>query len=125
MSETVADCPYLPPELIDLIVSSVPRGISSQATYYACTLVSRSWYHAAIAYLYRYPRFSGKQYRAFVSTICPSVNAHVRQSALAGYVRKLDMSALVHDGSKSLTARVLGRLKGNLEEYIAPQTSFG
>jgi len=34
------------------------------------------------------------------------------------------MSGLVHDGSKSLTGRLLGRVKENLEELIAPQSSF-
>lgn len=124
--------PYLPPEIILHIFSYLPRGHASQSTYHAATLVSRDWYAAAVPLLYRYPhfsvyrypRFSGKKYQSFVATICPSVNAHVRQSALAGFVRKLDVSRLVHDGSKSLTARVLGRLKDNLEEYIAPQTSF-
>jgi len=34
------------------------------------------------------------------------------------------MGELVHDGSKSLTARLLGRLKGSLTEFVAPQASF-
>lgn len=34
------------------------------------------------------------------------------------------MSELVHNSSKSLTARLLGRLKGNLVEFVAPQSSF-
>ncbi|MCJ1248682.1 hypothetical protein MMC30_005900 [Trapelia coarctata] len=34
------------------------------------------------------------------------------------------MSGLVHDGSKSLTGRLLGRVKENLEEFVAPQSSF-
>ena len=39
-------------------------------------------------------------------------------------VRVLDMGNLVHDGSKSLTARLLGRVKEGLEELRAPQASF-
>jgi len=39
-------------------------------------------------------------------------------------VRVLDMGELVHDGSKSLTARLLGRLKGQLTDFVAPQASF-
>jgi len=35
------------------------------------------------------------------------------------------MGELVHNASKSLTARLLGRLKGNIEEFVAPQASFG
>lgn len=34
------------------------------------------------------------------------------------------MGELVHDGSKSLTARLLGRLKGTLTDFVAPQASF-
>ena len=34
------------------------------------------------------------------------------------------MSSLVHSGSKSLTARLLGRVKSKLEEFVAPQASF-
>ena len=34
------------------------------------------------------------------------------------------MSRLVHNSSRSLTARLLGRLKPNLEEFVAPQASF-
>ena len=34
------------------------------------------------------------------------------------------MSRLVYSGSKSLTARVLGRVKGQLQVFIAPATTF-
>ena len=34
------------------------------------------------------------------------------------------MGELVHNSSRSLTARLLGRLKGNIEEFVAPQASF-
>ena len=34
------------------------------------------------------------------------------------------MGQLVHDSSKSLTARIIGRLKGSLIEFRAPQASF-
>lgn len=39
-------------------------------------------------------------------------------------VKILDMSMLVHNGSKSLTARILRRCKESLEEFVAPQVSF-
>ena len=67
---------------------------------------------------------TGKNYNAFVQAICPSVNAHVRRNGLAELVRRLDMSNLVHNGSKSLTARLLGRVKTGLEVFVAPQASF-
>ena len=45
-------------------------------------------------------------------------------AVVAELVRVLDMSRLVHNGSKSLTTRILGRVKGNLEEFVAPQAPF-
>lgn len=35
------------------------------------------------------------------------------------------MSTLVHQGSKSTTARLLGRTKAQLHTYVAPQANFG
>nr|POE58048.1 f-box protein [Quercus suber] len=39
-------------------------------------------------------------------------------------VKELNMASLVHQGSKSLTARILGRVKGNIEVFVAPVASF-
>ncbi len=110
----------LPPELLELIFSHD----LDQASLHACTIVSRLWYSASIAKLYYSPVITGKDYDAFIRSVCPSINAHIRHNGLAELVRTLDMSRLVHTGSKSLTARLLGRLKGGLEVFIAPQASF-
>lgn len=115
---------HLPPEIIIHILSYIPRRPSTQSTFYSCCLLSRQWYAAAVHRLYHTPYISGKNFKQFVNTICPSVNAHVRKSDLAELVRRLDMGNLVHDGSKSLTARLLGRVKPMLEEFVAPQASF-
>jgi hypothetical protein len=115
---------HLPQEIIVNIISFVPDDTSAQKTYHAACLVSRHWHFAATSFLYHYPKISGRNYQAFVRKVCPSVNAHIQKSAVAGLVKVLDMSALVHDGSKSLTARLLGRLKNNLEQFVAPQRSF-
>ncbi len=115
---------HLPPELIIHILSYIPRRRTSQSTLYSCCLVSRQWYAAAVPRLYHSPYITGKNFKQFVATICPSVNAHVRKSDLADLVKRLDMGNLVHDGSKSLTARILGRVKFHLEEFVAPQASF-
>ena len=115
----------LPAEILELIFAHVAAlDANSQQTFHACTLVSRSWYQSAISFLYDSPIIQGKSYDAFVKAICPSVNAHIRTNGLAELVRKLDMSRLVHNGSKSLTARLLGRVKAGLEEFVAPQASF-
>lgn len=74
--------------------------------------------------LYEAPYLSGSAYALFVRTICPSVLAHIRKSELAGLVKMLDLSHIVHQGNKSTTARLLGRTKPSLEVFIAPQASF-
>ena len=111
----------LPQELLQQIFSYLAR---DQKTLHACSLASSSWYLASVAYLYDNPIITGKNYDRFVRAMCPSVNAHVRRNGLADLVRRLDMSGLVHNGSKSLTARLLGRVKKRLEEFVAPQASF-
>jgi hypothetical protein len=114
----------LPLEVLIQIVSYIPRRQQYQKTLWACCLVSRAWYSAAVMFLYERPHIGGGNFQEFVATICPSKNAHIRKSELASMVKILDMGHLVHDGSKSLTARLLGRLKGSLEEFVAPQASF-
>ncbi|KAM0798385.1 hypothetical protein BDR22DRAFT_384004 [Usnea florida] len=111
----------LPQELLQQIFSYLAR---DQKTLHACSLTSSSWYLASVAFLYDSPIITGKNYDSFVRAMCPSVNAHVRRNGLADLVRRLDMSGLVHNGSKSLTARLLGRVKKRLEEFVAPQASF-
>lgn len=111
----------LPQELLQQIFSYLS---GNQNALHACSLTSPSWYLASNAYLYETPVITGKNYNAFVQAICPSVNAHVRRNGLAELVRRLDMSNLVHNGSKSLTARLLGRVKTGLEVFVAPQASF-
>lgn len=114
----------LPIEIIVQIISYIPHNRSEQKTFWACCHVSRAWYSATVPFLYERPYLGGGNFQTFVATVCPSKNAHIRRSQLAGFVRTLDMGELVHDGSKSLTARLLGRLKGNLIEFVAPQASF-
>ena len=111
----------LPQELLQQIFSYLA---TDQKTLHACSLTSSSWYLASVGYLYDNPIITGKNYDSFVRAMCPSVNAHVRRNGLADLVRRLDMSGLVHNGSKSLTARLLGRVKKRLEEFVAPQASF-
>ena len=117
--------PALPLEVIDNILSFIPQVHTLQPTLHACTLVSRAWYSAAIGRLYEKPKITGRKYDMFTKSICPSINAHIRKNGLAELVRVLDLSVLVHHGSKSLTARLLGRVKVGLVEFVAPQASFG
>ncbi len=114
----------LPIEILCQIVSYVDSIPFSQRDLWAMALVSRSWYSSSIASLYRKPDISGKNLGLFVRTLCPSINAHIRRTSFSGMVKELDMSKLVHDSSKSLTSRILGRLKDGLEVFVAPQASF-
>ena len=93
--------PFLPAEVVSQILSNFPPGRLSQSTLYACTLVSHLWYSAAIARLYECPWINGKNFIKFADIICPSVNAHIRTNGLSNFVKILDMSKLVHDGSQS------------------------
>ncbi|KAF2146378.1 uncharacterized protein K452DRAFT_294938 [Aplosporella prunicola CBS 121167] len=111
-------------EILLEILSYIPRHPSSQRTLYACCLVNHQWYNAAIARLYEAPHLIGPNFAPFVRTICPSINAHVKRSELAELVRVLDLRHIVHQSSKSVTARLLGRVKGSLEVFMAPQSSF-
>lgn len=116
--------PTLPVEIILHIISIVRRTNGAQSTLWACTLISSSWYGPAVEALYRHPRLNGQNFKLFTRTICPSVNSHVKKIDLSSMVKWLDMSQLVYDSTKSLTARLLGRCKESLEFFIAPQVSF-
>ncbi|KAF2007539.1 hypothetical protein P154DRAFT_420395 [Amniculicola lignicola CBS 123094] len=115
---------YLPDELLLEILSYLPTGREGQHVLAAFCLVSRQWYDIAIDHLYADPYLSGSAYALFVRTICPSINLHIRKSALASLVRTLDLSHIVHQGNKATTARLLARTKASLEVFVAPQASF-
>lgn len=121
--------PALPLEIVTQIISYSSPGlnytISDQETLRAYTLVSRIWYVAAIGPLYQCPIITGTKYEKFVAAICPSINANVRKNGLAELIRVLNLGRLIHHGSKSLTARLLGRVKCTLEVFVAPQATFG
>ena len=116
---------YLPDEIIVEILGYVIRDEHAQKTLASCCKLSHQWYDAAVPLLYRNPYLYGKNFDPFQRSICPSINLHVRKSPLSELVRTLDMGHLVHQGSKSLTARMFGRTKNSLEVFVAPQASFG
>ncbi|KAK5113178.1 hypothetical protein LTR85_010996 [Meristemomyces frigidus] len=115
---------YLPDEIIIQVLEYITRLKDSQRTLASCCLLSRQWYDAAVPLLYAQPYLYGKNFDPFVRTMCPSINLHVRKSPLSELVKVLNMASLVHQGRPSLTARLLGRAKGSLEEFVAPQASF-
>jgi hypothetical protein len=114
----------LPVEILTQIVSYIPSGAVGQSTAWACCLVSRQWYSAAISKLYERPRLTGPNFDKFAAVICPPVNAHVRRIGLEHYVKHLDMSGVAYESTNSQTARLLRRVGPTLGEFIAPATSF-
>ena len=115
---------HLPDEIIVPILEYVWHHSTAEQTLASCCLLSRQWYNVAVPLLYGHPLLYGNNFDLFVRAICPSKNAHVIPTPLSSLVKILDMSRLVHQGSRSTTARLLGRTKGNLEGFIAPQASF-
>lgn len=116
---------YLPDEILVQILDYVSHSNQSQVTLASCCRLSRQWWTVAVPYLYRHPIFYGNKFHPFVQAVRPSINLHVLPSRVAEYVKVLDMSGLVHEAPKSVTARLLSRTKDNLEEFVAPQASFG
>lgn len=114
----------LPVEIIAQIVSYLPPGSLGQKSAWACCLVSRQWYSAAISRLYERPRLTGPNFDKFAVVICPPINAHVHRTGLERHVRHLDMSGVAYESSNSQTARLLRRVGPTLEDFIASSTSF-
>jgi hypothetical protein len=116
---------FLPTEIIIRIVTFVDAADGSQQCLHACCLVSRQWYSASVALLYAEPDFQ-HAFEKFTATVCPPIATSKSKTdpGLGSLVRVLDMSPLVHHSTNSVTARLLGRVKKNLEVFIAPMISF-
>lgn len=97
---------YLPDELLLEILEYVEAWETHerQASLARFCCVSRQWYDVGIRKLYESPYLSGRAYEFFVRTICPSVIPRIRPSSLAGLVRVLDLSHIVHNSNKATTA---------------------
>jgi hypothetical protein len=115
---------YLPDEVVLQIIEYLAYDHGAQQSLASVCLLSRQWHSAGLPFLYRYPDLYGPNFDKFYLAICPSKNLHIRYSRLSKLVKVLDMSRLVHQSSKSTTARMLGRTKDSLEEFRAPQASF-
>lgn len=115
---------FLPTDILLDVMSYISSSPDSQATLASCCLVCRQWYSAAIEYLYHTPRLTGGKFNAFARSICPDFRSRSRRSDLGQLVHRFNMNMLVHESSNSLTARLLGRMKENLELYRAPMASF-
>ena len=115
---------FLPREVVLEVLSNIPQNLQGQHDLASLCLTCRFFYLGAIERLYSAPCITSRNFDALVRTLCPSVNLHVRRSGFGSLVRRLDMSNLLYNGSKSLTARLLGRVKENLVEFVAPAATF-
>jgi hypothetical protein len=119
---------FLPNEIVHHIVSHLSQFRDKrwkQYSLYACCLVSRQWYIITVPFLYKAPYFYfGRGFNQFITTICPPVAIARRKKNLGSFVRYLSMRSIVHHSSNSVTARLISRVKENLETFAAPRVSF-
>lgn len=111
---------YIPTELLWMILSHVQELPNPQETLASCSLVCRQWCSAATFLLYQKPKILPKNFHAFAEAITSPNLPRARKGDLGQYVRRLDLSDLVHHSTKSLTARLLRDVREGLEVFIAP-----
>jgi hypothetical protein len=118
------DAVHLPFEILFTIISFVQLQRKPQGTLHSCCLVSRSWYSAAVVFLYKCPVPSGEKYLSFVRTMYSSKNVHKFKSPLWEYVKSLDLSAVSDNVPERVVEKLLGRVERGLEVFVAPNTEF-
>lgn len=116
----------LPAEVLGFIISHIEsvHDLETQATLWACCLVSRPWYSTAIGHLYQHPLLNNRNFDKFARTICPPVSSRKPRIGLEEFIKHLDMGGLAYESSKSLTARLLRRTRKSLESFAAPAVTF-
>jgi F-box-like len=119
---------HLPNEILQHIIFFVQNGTDSQHDLWACCLVSRQWFSAALPSLYESPHLQSRNFGKFLSTFCPPYSVRRSRTSnkreLGRHVKHLDMSALAYESSNSMTACLLNRVKSSLETFVAPAKSF-
>lgn len=117
----------LPPEVLELILHHIDKrrpGPERQRDLYSCCVLSKSWYSATVKHLYESPHLTTRNFDLFARTLCPPVSSPVRSVGLEEFVVNLDMGGLAYESTKSLTARLLRRIRLSLETFVAPSISF-
>ena len=111
----------LPHDVIALIVSFIPVRCCTQRRLHALALVSRSWYTAVVARLYHSPGIYDSNFGKFFGTILRSKNSGSRRDGLEEFNRRLDLRCVYMSRTRTRAiAKLLRRMNGRLEEYIAP-----
>ncbi|KAJ6131565.1 hypothetical protein N7523_001271 [Penicillium sp. IBT 18751x] len=125
---------FLPTEIVFLVAESLDHIdeddfsqdslIARQRAFYNFCLVSTQWYSVGVSFLYQRPYFpGGSGFTKFAHTLCPPRGVK-RKADFGSMVKVLSLASLVHHSMNSLTARLLGQMKENLEFFIAPRVSF-
>ncbi|GMF07293.1 unnamed protein product [[Candida] boidinii] len=106
----------LPFEIILLILSFTENPVSITNL-----LICKATYYLLLPQLYRSPYLHNKNFLTFVETI----GASSRRKKFGNLVKRLDLSGIVQMGKNSFLSKLLRRFSSSLEEFVAPQTSFG
>ncbi|OWB55206.1 hypothetical protein B5S28_g1074 [[Candida] boidinii] len=106
----------LPFEIILLILSFTENPVSITNL-----LICKATYYLLLPELYRSPYLHNKNFLTFVETI----GASSRRKKFGNLVKRLDLSGIVQMGKNSFLSKLLRRFSSSLEEFVAPQTSFG
>ncbi|WEW60559.1 hypothetical protein PRK78_006046 [Emydomyces testavorans] len=115
---------YLPTEILSIILSYVQELPDAEKILASCCLISRHWCSVATALLYQRPRITPRNFLAFTSSIVAPNTRSSRKADLGQYVRRLDLSRLVHHSTTSLTSKLLRNVRQKLEVFIAPGHSI-
>lgn len=113
----------LPAEVIDLIGIHVMQSDQYQSSLASCCLVNRPWYASFISRLYAYPIITQRNFEYFARTLSSPVTKKTKVG-LEQFVKRLDLSSIAYESTKSLTARLLGRVKESLEFFASPAITF-
>lgn len=79
--------------------------------------VCKDFYKIVRPMIYRHPRLKATSFANFVETLSSN-------KSLGDYIHSLDLS-FVQSSKNAFVARLLKQTRKNLEDFVAPQTSFG
>ena len=113
--------PDLPFEIILLILEYLVKQTDDlQNTLCRVSLFCRGWYAASVYSLFNAPHANISRFHRFVEIVCMPVNAKFCDNGLASNITRLQLAGLGRGTSRTLVARLLRRVSGTLEDFVAP-----
>lgn len=82
--------------------------------------VCKTWKSLCLPIVYASPRLSSRNFSRFVEAIVAD-----RRQRRGDLVVNLDLSTIMQSGKNSYVSKLLRRCSARLEQFVAPQTSFG